>query len=96
MQEKLYCVYIATNQRNTVLYTGITSTLPERMTQHKEKVIPGFTKRYNIDKLVYYEVFNTAYDAIAREKQIKGWTRRKKVTLIEAKNPEWKDLSNDL
>jgi len=96
MHEKLYCVYIASNQRNTVLYTGMTSALPERMTQHKQKVVPGFTKKYNIDKLVYFEVFETAYDAIAREKKIKGWTRKKKDALIDSNNPTRRDLSDDL
>ncbi|MDO8505927.1 MAG: GIY-YIG nuclease family protein [bacterium] len=96
MHEKIYCMYIATNQRNTVLYTGMSGQLPERMTQHKEHRVPGFTKRYNIEKLVYYEVFETPYDAIAREKEIKGWLRAKKIKLIEAKNPEWSDLSNSL
>ena len=96
MQEKLYCIYIATNQRNTVLYTGMSSQLPERIAQHKEHRVPGFTKRYNIEKLVYYEVFETPYDAIAREKKIKGWTRDKKIALINSKNPEWRDLSDSL
>ena len=89
-------MYIATNQRNTVLYTGMSGQLPERMTQHKEHHVPGFTKRYNIEKLVYYEVFETPYDTIAREKEIKGWLRDRKITLIESKNPDRKDLSDSL
>lgn len=96
MHEKLYCVYIVTNQRNTVLYTGMTSMLPERITQHKQKVVPGFTKKYNVDKLVYFEVIGTAYDAIVREKKIKGWIRKKKNALIESNNPKWRDLSDYL
>ena len=89
-------MYIATNTRNTVLYTGMSGQLPERITQHKEHQVPGFTKRYNIEKLVYYEVFETPYDAIAREKTVKGWTRVKKLALINSKNPEWRDLSDSL
>lgn len=96
MQEKPYCVYIATNQRHTVLYTGVTSKLAERMRQHREKLVHGFTKKYNVDKLVHFEVFENAYDAISREKVIKGWIRKKKIDLIESKNSEWRDLSDDL
>lgn len=96
MQEKLYCVYIAANQRNTTLYTGVSGKLSERIIQHKEHRVSGFTKRYNIEKLIYYEVFETPYEAIAREKQIKGWTRKKKIDLINSKNPGWKDLSGFL
>ena len=95
MSDKQYCVYIATNKSHT-LYTGVSSGLPARMWQHKAKVIPGFTQRYNIGKLVYYEVFEDAYNAIAREKQIKGWTRKKKIALIKTKNPDFKDLSDQL
>lgn len=89
---KTYYVYIATNQRNTVLYTGMSSDLDSRMFQHKNKIIKGFTSKYNIDKLVYYETFNTAMEAIAAEKRIKGWTRKKKIDLIKSKNPEFEDL----
>lgn len=89
-------MYIATNQRNTTLYTGVSGKLPERIIQHKEHRVPGFTKRYNIEKLIYYEVFETPYEAIAREKQIKGWTRKKKIDLINSKNSDWKDLSGFL
>ena len=96
MHDKLYCMYIATNQRNTVLYTGISGQLSARMSQHKEHRISGFTKKYNIEKLVYYEVFETPYDAIAREKEVKGWTRIKKLALINSKNPNWRDLSDSL
>jgi putative endonuclease len=81
-----------TNKSRT-LYTGITSNLQKRIYQHKQKNIPGFTKRYNITKLVYYEEPNDVRSAIEREKQIKGWLRQKKIDLIESMNPEWKDLS---
>ena len=81
-----------TNKSRT-LYTGITSNLERRVYEHKNKLIEGFTKKYNITKLVYYEISNDVEAAIAREKQIKGWLRRKKIALIESVNPQWKDLS---
>ena len=90
--EKIYCVYILTNQRNTVLYTGVTGDLRSRVQQHREKLLPGFTNRYNVSKLVYYEVGRDALGAIAREKQIKAGSRRKKIELINGLNPEWRDL----
>lgn len=92
---KQYCVYIATNKWNTVLYTGITGNLTERMYQHKNKLIEGFTKKYNVYKLVYYEIFNDPEEAIVAEKKIKGWTRKKKIDLIKSKNPEFKDLMKE-
>ena len=92
MQEKIFFTYIATNKRDTVLYTGVTSDIYQRMDQHKKKVIRGFTEKYNVGKLVFCEAFSTPLDAIAAEKRIKGWTRAKKIKLIEEKNPEWKDL----
>jgi putative endonuclease len=82
-----------TNQRNTVLYTGITSRLFERVSEHKNKPVKGFTKKYNIDKLVHYEAYDTPREAILREKQIKGGSRRKKIDLIKKNNPGLKDLS---
>lgn len=85
-----------TNQRHTVLYTGISSDLPGRVYQHKNKLVKGFTKRYNVDKLVYYEVYYSAYEAITREKQIKAGSRKKKIKLIEKMNPEWKDLNDSI
>ena len=91
--DKTFYVYIATNQRNTVLYTGITSNLTGRMWQHKNKAVEGFTKRYNINKLVFYETFSNPQDAITAEKKIKGWIRQKKIDLIKKDNPELKDLS---
>ncbi len=86
------CVYIMTNQYDKVLYTGVTSNLLKRVTEHKEKTISGFTSKYNITKLVHYEEYATMEEAIAREKQIKGGSRQKKLDLIKSKNPEWKDL----
>jgi putative endonuclease len=94
--EKQYCVYILTNQRHTVLYTGVTSDLLRRVFEHREKQTPGFTSRYNVDKLVYYEVTEDATAAITREKQIKAGSRRKKLDLIAAMNPEWRDLYDEL
>ena len=75
-----------------MLYAGVTGDLERRVFQHKAKEIDGFTKKYNIHRLVYFEAFGDIRDAIAREKQIKGWLRAKKVALIESANPEWKDL----
>jgi putative endonuclease len=89
------CVYIMTNKYNKVLYTGVTSNVFTRVNEHKEKLIGGFTSRYNVVKLVYYEEFETMPEAIAREKQIKGGSRQKKIGLIESKNPKWKDLYDD-
>lgn len=91
--ERHYYIYIMTNKGNTVFYTGITGNLEYRVFQHKHKLVKGFTSKYNINKLVYYEEFDSAYDAILREKQIKGGSRRKKIELIEGMNKEWKDLS---
>jgi len=90
---KQYAVYIATNKRNTVLYTGVTSDLRRRSYEHKHKLIPGFTSKYNVNKIVYYETFSSPEEAIAAEKKIKGWTRQKKIKLINSKNSEWEDLS---
>lgn len=81
-----------TNKSNKVLYTGVTSNLFKRVAEHKDKMVLGFTNRYNITKLVYYEEFNTMEEAIAREKQIKGGSRQRKIDLVNRKNPEWKDL----
>ncbi|HID32519.1 MAG TPA: GIY-YIG nuclease family protein [bacterium (Candidatus Stahlbacteria)] len=88
-----YYVYMMTNKRNTTLYTGITNDLKRRIYEHKMGLIRGFTKKYKIKKLVYYEATNDVRSAIEREKQIKGWVRRKKNVLVEAVNPEWRDLS---
>ena len=89
-------VYILTNQNNSVLYLGVTSDLIKRIYQHKEKLIPGFTSKYLLHKLVYYEVLDDMYNAISREKQLKGGSRAKKVELIEKFNPDWNDLSESL
>ena len=89
-------VYIMTNQHNKVLYTGMTNDLERRVYEHKNKLIKGFTSRYNIDKLVYYEICQDIENTIKREKQIKGWIKKKKETLIESANPEWRDLSEEI
>jgi len=88
-----YYVYILTNKSNTVLYVGVTSDLERRVWEHKEKVYAGFTSKYNVNKLVYYEDFQWIHDAIAREKQLKGGSRQKKIDLILIENPAWNDLS---
>ncbi len=95
MKVKQYYVYIITNKSYT-LYTGITNNFSKRTFEHKTKLVEGFTKKYNINKLIYYEIFNDPYEAIKREKQLKGWTRKKKINLIKTINPEFKDLSEDL
>ena len=92
----MFYVYILTNKHNTVLYTGITNNLERRVSEHRSKIIEGFTKRYNIYKLVYYEVFNQAEYAIEREKAIKKLSHKNKVTLIEKGNAEWEDLFANL
>ena len=89
---KQYYVYIMTNRSRT-LYTGVTNDLERRVYEHKEKLVPGFTVKYNITRLVYFEVTQDVQAAISREKQIKGWLRRRKIALIESVNPGWKDLS---
>ena len=93
---KQYYLYIMTNTHNTTLYTGVTGTLKKRIYEHKQKLIDGFTKRYNITKLVYYEIYDDPTNAIKREKQIKGGSRRKKIDLIESTNPKWEDLYNNI
>ena len=87
-----YYVYIMANRSRT-LYTGVTNNLERRVYEHKHKLVEGFTKKYNITRLVYYEQTSDIKAAIAREKQIKGWLRSKKVGLIESLNPNWSDLS---
>ncbi|MBR9980707.1 MAG: GIY-YIG nuclease family protein [Desulfatitalea sp.] len=91
---KTYYVYIMSNRSRT-LYTGVTSDLRRRVYEHRNKLVPGFTRRYNIDRLVWFDQTNDVHAAIAMEKRIKGWRREKKVVLIEAKNPGWVDLSGD-
>lgn len=89
-----YCVYIITNKSNTALYVGVTSDLFDRVLKHKSKIYEGFTSKYHCEKLVYYEEYQWVHDAIAREKQLKGGSRQKKINLIVENNPSWGDLSN--
>ena len=91
----IYYVYILTNTHHTVLYTGVTNDLERRCFEHKQKKIKGFTQRYNVDKLIYFEQFDFIDLAIAREKQIKGYSRIKKLALTDQFNKEWKELYND-
>jgi len=90
---KFYYVYILTNQHHTVLYTGVTNDLRRRIYEHEHKLVPGFTKKYNVDKLVYSEFYTDISTAIAREKQIKSASRKAKIKLIESKNPDWLELT---
>jgi len=85
-------VYILANQYSHTLYIGVTSNLTRRICEHKCKQFSGFTEKYNVDTLVYYECFGSIEDALRREKQIKGWTRAKKIALIEENNPDWLEL----
>jgi len=89
-------VYILASKKNGTLYIGVTANLVKRVWEHKNKKIAGFTKKYNIDKLVYYEVFDDIYNAIDREKKLKKRKRKIKLKLIESKNPLWKDLYDDI
>ena len=91
----MYYVYILTNWNNKVLYTGVTNNLERRLYEHRNELADGFTKRYHVHKLVYFDTTTDVTAAIAREKQIKGWTRQKKNALVETINPEWRDLSKD-
>jgi len=93
---KLYYIYILASKRNGTLYIGITSNIIKRIWEHKEKLVQGFTRRYNIDRLVYFEQFTDIKDALEREKALKKWNRRWKLNLIEEKNPNWNDLYDDL
>jgi putative endonuclease len=93
---KQYCVYIMTNAHNTVLYTGVTNNLARRVYEHKNGLGGVFTKKYNVHKLVYFEIGNDANAAIAREKQIKGGSRQKKIDLVNSLNPKWKDLYDEI
>jgi len=91
-----YYVYILTNKTNKVLYIGVINNLVRRIFEHKNKLVEGFTKKYNLSKLVYYEVTNDIYSALEREKQLKNWHRDWKINLIDSFNPMWKDLGTDL
>jgi putative endonuclease len=92
---KNYYIYILTNLKNTVFYIGVTNNLEKRTHQHKNKQLDGFSKKYNLDKLVYYEVVENSYSAIRREKQLKNWHRDWKINLIKSKNPIFIDLSKN-
>ena len=87
-----YYVYILTNATHSTLYIGVTKDIYRRTSEHYEKVVDGFAEKYNINKLIYVEEYNSINDAIQREKQLKGWTRKKKESLINLLNPNWKDL----
>ncbi len=89
---RTYCVYILAS-RSRVLYTGVTNDVARRAREHKQGLIPGFTQKYRVTRLVYFEQFGDIRAAIAREKQIKGWVRARKIELIEARNPTWADLA---
>ncbi|MDH4330391.1 MAG: GIY-YIG nuclease family protein [Candidatus Moranbacteria bacterium] len=93
---KQYCVYIITNNNNTALYIGVTSNLQKRIWEHRNKITKGFTKKYNCEKLVYFEQTENVYSALNREKQLKNWHRQWKIDLISKNNPEWKDLFEEL
>jgi len=94
--EHRYFVYILTNGHHTALYVGVTNDLVRRVHEHRTKIASGFTTRYNVDKLVYFEETSDVVGAIAREKQIKGGSREKKIALVNAMNPDWRDLFDDL
>ena len=90
-----YYVYILTNWNDQVMYIGVTNNLERRLYEHKNRLVDGFTKKYHVDKLVYYEMTGDVRAAIAREKQLKGWTRAKKNAVVQTQNPDWLDLSQD-
>ena len=93
---KDYYVYILASQQNTALYVGVTSDLVKRVWEHKNKIVEGFTQKYNVTRLVYYECYDDPADAILREKRLKKWNRQWKNELIEKKNPAWKDLYEEI
>lgn len=95
MRQRNYFVYILTNTAHTVLYTGVTADLTRRMYEHRNGVADGFTKRYHVHQLIYFEQTDDVYAAISREKEIKGWRREKKIALISRMNPKWIDLAQD-
>jgi len=96
LMKKNYFVYMMASEKNGTLYIGMTNGLQKRVFQHKEGELDGFTKKYNIKNLVYYEIFENSLEAIIREKQLKGWNRKWKIRLIEKNNPGWRDLFNDM
>ncbi len=93
---KIYCVYILASKRNGTLYIGVTSNLKKIIWEHKEKMVEGFTKKYNVNKLVHFEQTENVHSALQREKQLKKWNREWKINLIEEENPEWEDLYNKI
>ena len=95
MKTHLYFTYVLTNKNHTVLYTGVTNDLMRRVFEHKNKLTKGFTQKYNVDKLIYFERFEYINLSIAREKQIKGYSRKKKEAMINNFNPQWKELYKD-
>jgi putative endonuclease len=96
MMDKQFYVYMLASKRNGTLYIGVTSDLVQRIWQHKNKMVQGFTNKYNVDRLVYYEKHYNAESAITKEKQMKKWRRAWKIQLIEDRNPDWNDLYNDI
>lgn len=96
MPSRQYYVYILANSTNVALYVGVTNDLKKRVYEHKQRLARGFTKKYGIDKLVYYEVFDDAQNAIIREKRLKGGSRAKKNRLVESINPQWRDLYDEI
>jgi putative endonuclease len=94
--EKLFCVYMMASRRRGTIYIGITSNLVKRVWEHREGVVEGFTKQYNVKRLVWYEVHEDPVEAITREKRLKEWRRSWKIDLIEEKNPYWRDLFGTL
>ena len=94
--ERQPAVYILASQRNGTLYIGVTSNLPKRVWEHRNNVVEGFTRRYGVHSLVYFEIHETMYSAISREKQLKRWRRKFKLQLIESTNPTWRDLWEDI
>ncbi len=94
--QKYYYVYILASSRNGTLYIGVTGNLPQRIYEHKQHMLPGFSSQYNVTHLVYFERFTDINDAIKHEKRLKNWHRNWKKDLIEKYNPEWRDLYNDL
>jgi putative endonuclease len=93
---KQFCVYILTNHARGTLYIGVTSSLPQRIAQHREKLVAGFTAKYGLDQLMWYELHENAESAIVREKQLKKWSRLWKIELIERTNPDWRDLYTEI
>ena len=93
---KRFFVYVLSNRRRGVLYVGVTSDLIRRLFEHKAKLVPGFTRKYDVDRLVYFEMFDSILEARAREHSLKRWRRSWKIALIEKLNPDWRDLTSEL